>query len=163
MNSQRSYSGCWIIDRRGFTLIELMVSMAIVAILVAISVPAYSEFKEKAKIAQADLKNLQSAIQVLATDTDQWPGPNPVGIVANGEVWDLNSPSGGIIVAGSFPNWRGPYLPAIKKDPWGNDYFFDPDYEIAGVNYPVVGSFGPNKLGPNVYDSDDIYIVLPTS
>lgn len=149
----------------GFTLIELMVSVTVVAILVAISIPAYSAFKEKARVAQArsDLKGLQTAIQVLATDTDRWPGPNPVGIVSNGEVWDLNDPNAGLTVASpSFVNWHGPYLPLIKKDPWGNDYFFDPDYEIAGVNYPVVGSFGANKQGPNLYDSDDIYVVLPT-
>ena len=149
---------------KGFTLIELMVSVAIVAILVAISIPAYSQFKEKAKIAQAqsDLKGLQTAIQILATDTDSWPGPNPIGVVSNGEVWDLSSPGAGLVAGGSFLNWNGPYLNLVKKDPWGSNYFFDPDYDISGVNYPVVGSFGPNKQGPNSYDSDDVYVVLPT-
>ncbi len=134
------------------------------AILVAMAIPAYSGFREKAKIAKAksDLKSLQTAIQVLATDTLQWPGPNPIGTVSNGEVWDLNVPDAGLIVAGSFSSWKGPYVPMIKKDPWGSNYFFDPDYDIAGVNYPVVGSFGPNKQGPNVYDSDDVFVILPT-
>jgi hypothetical protein len=43
------------------------------------------------------------------------------------------------------------------------DYFFDPDYYIGGVKYPVLGSFGPNKVGKNVYDSDDVYLVLPSN
>jgi type II secretory pathway pseudopilin PulG len=140
-----------------------MVSVAIVAMLVGITIPAYSQFREKGKVAQAqsDLKGLQTAIQVLVTDTEQWPGPNPIGIVSHGKVWDLNSSNAGIIPTSSFPNCRGPCLPLIKKKPWGSDYFFNPDYNIAGVDYSVVGSFGPNKLGPNAYDSDDAYIILP--
>jgi len=148
----------------GFTLIELLVSIAIVGILVAIAIPAYSSFREKAKIAQAntDLKSIQTAIQILASDTQFWPGPSPIGVVANAEVWDLNSASAGLVAAGSFTNWNGPYVQLVQKDPWGSDYFFDPDYEINGVDYPVVGSFGPNMAGQNAYDTDDIYLVLPT-
>ncbi len=148
----------------GFTLIELLVSVAIVGILVAIAIPAYSSFKEKARIAQAksELKGLQSAIAALANDTENWPGPSPVGAVANAEVWDLNSANAGLVVGGTFTNWNGPYVPSVKKDPWGSDYFFDPDYKINGVDYPVVGSFGPNMGGQNAYDSDDIYVILST-
>ena len=51
-------------------------------------------------------------------------------------------------------------LPTSRKDPWGSDYFFDPDYRINGVMWPVVGSFGPNRVGPNQYDSDDIYYIV---
>ncbi len=148
----------------GFTLIEVLVSIAVVSILVAIAIPAYYGFKEKARIAQAkaEIKTLQTAIEALASDTENWPGPSPVGIVANAEVWDLNSTNAGLVASGSFTNWNGPYLQFVQKDPWGSDYFFDPDYEINGVDYPVVGSFGPNMAGQNAYDSDDIYLVLPT-
>ncbi len=88
----------------GFTLIELLVSIAIIGILMAIAIPAYSGFREKAKIAQAkaELKTLQSAIEALANDTENWPGPSPVGVVANAEVWDLNSASAGLVAAGGF-------------------------------------------------------------
>ena len=57
-------------------------------------------------------------------------------------------------------NWNGPYIKSIRKDPWGSDYFFDSDYLINGQDYAVIGSFGPNKVGPNQYDSDDVIIIL---
>ncbi len=148
----------------GFTLIELLVSIAIVGILVAIAIPAYSGFKEKAKIAQAkaELNTLQTAIEALANDTEKWTRPSPIGVVVNADNWDINSTGAGLVASGSFTNWNGPYVQLVQKDPWGSDYFFDPDYKINGVDYPVVGSFGPNMASQNAYDADDIYLVLPT-
>lgn len=91
-------------------------------------------------------------------------GRAPDRKIADQEVWDLNGGSARIVANdGRFSNWYGPYMPTVSKDPWGRDYFFDPDYHIEGNKYSVVGSFGPNGIGPNVYDSDDIILHLPTS
>jgi len=38
-------------------------------------------------------------------------------------------------------------------------YFFDPDYTVDGDTRAVLGSFGPNKAGPNQYDIDDIVVI----
>ena len=106
------------------------------------------------------LRNLQHVIVLLANNTERWPGPNSVGVAANQEVWDLNSSNAGLVAAtADFPDWNGPYIQSLPKDPWGSDYFFDPDYSI---NYAVVSSFGPNMVGQNVYDADDIYLIFPT-
>ena len=148
----------------GYTLIELLVNLAIIGILTGISISTYMTYKEKAKISRAkgELKSIHLAIEALAIDTEKWPGPNTIGVTANQEIWDLTSPEAGLLSAtNAFTNWQGPYIQSIPQDPWGNDYFFDPDYYINGTPVPVVGSFGPNGEGQNAYDSDDIYRFLP--
>ena len=152
-------------DVKGFTLVELMVVIAVMGILAAVAIPQFSAYRDKAKIADAisDLKTLQLTIELLAIDTNRWPGPNAVGVSADQEVWDLNAAAAGLVATnGAYPGWRGPYIFSVPTDPWGSNYFFDPDYRINGVDYVVVGSFGPNKVGQNLYDSDDVVLKFPS-
>ena len=152
----------------GFTLLELMICVTIIGILSAIAIPSFLAYREKAKIAQAtsDLKTFQLAIMNLALDTTMWPNNiDDAGIADgscdSGEIDDLRIPDVGLLATNDdFPDWTGPYLNEMPVDPWGNDYFFDPDYGIDGVKYMVIGSFGSNGVGINVYDEDNIIIIL---
>ena len=152
----------------GFTLIELMIVIAITAILAAIAIPVYSAYREKAKTAEAtaDLYDIRLAIELLASDTNQWPNHYEPGVLGpSPEIWDLTLGQAGLInTDGNFQGWQGPYITTTPtQDPWGNNYFFDPDYRINGEDFVVLGSFGPNGVGQNQYDSDDIVIILPAS
>jgi len=71
----------------------------------------------------ADLKTLQLAIELLAIDTNRWPGPNAVVVSANREVRYLKAAAAGLAATnGAFPNWRGRYISSVPTDPWGSNY-----------------------------------------
>ncbi len=152
---------------RGFTLIEVLVVTGVIGILLGIAVPAYNEYREQAKIAEVKqvLKDIERAMMALGHDTGKWPGPVDWGEGSGTEIENLNSPEAGLKNNddNDFSNWNGPYIePSVPLDPWGNNYFFDPDYEIPknGPKFPVIGSYGPNGTGKNNYDSDDVIMRL---
>ncbi len=151
----------------GFTLIEVLVVVGIIALLSTLGMAALNYAREKARVtaAESEIDTLYKAIGDLMVDTGEWPGhqtPESVNSGTGNELWDLSVPAAGLVTTdGLYDNWRGPYLPEIPKDPWGNNYFLDTDYDVgSGVMKPVVGSFGPNGVGPNLYDNDDIYKVI---
>ena len=156
---------------RGFTLMELMVAIAIVGVLSAIAIPNYLRYRQKGLIGRAtgDLKTIQRKIQDLGHDTGLWPNKRPAGshvtMGSGGEVWDLSQSTAGLTAngGGAFSDWQGPYFTGPFKDPWGHNYFFDGDYNLNGRIVPVVGSFGPNGCCKNAYDDDDIILIIPSA
>src|SRR5260221_291608 len=66
-------------DEGGFTLIELMVVVLIIAILIAIAIPTFLGARSRAqdKQAQSNLRNALVTEDEFYTDTQPNPPPNP--------------------------------------------------------------------------------------
>ena len=154
--------------KSGFTLLEISVVTILLGILLALAMMAIMKGIRNSRIrnAEAELEILSAAVLQLAWDTGKWPNERPRTAGGSTEMWDISEDRCGLLGNnGNYIHWKGPYYEGALRDPWGNRYFFDPDYrhrEKDGTvrNAVVVGSFGPNGRGPNQYDSDDVYVLL---
>ncbi|HLC44531.1 MAG: hypothetical protein A2722_01440 [Candidatus Doudnabacteria bacterium RIFCSPHIGHO2_01_FULL_50_11] len=163
-------------NRRGFTLVELLVVIAIIGILAATVFIALNYAREGAKVSRAreDMKQLNLAMERLFDDTGEYSNhelPDPC-IDSSGAGVSLDACEAGLACDdGNFQNWQGPYVGTLEADPWGSQYYFDPNYtcfqNVDGCgdvpdNTPVraIVSFGPNLVGPGLYDEPDNHVVV---
>jgi len=99
---------------RGFTLLELLVVVAIIGLLVAYVGPRYvSQIgKSEATAARAQIEALAKALDTFRLDTGHYPSAAP-GLAALRE-----RPA-------NEAKWNGPYLQKdIPADPWGKPYVY---------------------------------------
>jgi general secretion pathway protein G len=106
-------------NRGGFTLIEIMVVIVILAMLAAIVGPKLMGRTDDAKITdtRVQIKNIETALKLYKLDTGSYPSTEQ-GLGAL-----VAKPTVGVI-PNSYKD--GGYLESKKmpKDPWGNDYLY---------------------------------------
>src|SRR5262252_2450776 len=112
------------INRRGqhgFTLVEMLLVLVILATLAAIVYPKVMGRSEQARItsAQTQIANFKTALDAFEVDNGYYPKGR------NGLVDLVQKPQ-------DAAAWHGPYLDNIPKDPWNNDYI----YECPGKHNP---------------------------
>jgi len=125
--------------RKAFTLIELLIVIAILAILAGAMIPMFNVTRQDAlagKVA-SELDAIKSAATMLHHDTGRWP---PAG----------NGGTDFIADDSSFPDWDGPYLDEWKTDPWSTNYVI---VNGAGTEL-IVRSCGPDATCGNGDDTN---------
>ncbi|MDD3713761.1 MAG: prepilin-type N-terminal cleavage/methylation domain-containing protein [Atribacterota bacterium] len=118
----------------GFTLIELIVVIAILGFLLAIAIPRYNTSRARAAVnaSAANLKNLANAIELYATENNM-----------------AGYPTGDTSI---FENIVKPYIPKIPLPPGGQTYQYN---SSDGTGYTITD---PNTYGDIIETANDLYV-----
>lgn len=101
-------------NRRGITLIEMLVVLTIIALFAALVAPKLLSKSDTARVtaARAQINAFGTALGAYKLDTGLYPSTE-MGLQAL-----RNRPQ-------NLPQWQGPYLPQdIPVDPWGRPYVY---------------------------------------
>ncbi len=119
---------------RGFTLLELLVVLAILGLLIGIVAPRVMDIFAHAKVqvARQQIAQLGSVLQIYKLDVGSYPTTGQ-GLEAL-----LTRPSG-------VRHWEGPYFKGgkVPEDPWGHPYIYRSPSDRPHHSYDLI-SLGPS-------------------
>lgn len=129
----------------GFTLVELLVVIVVLAVLAAIVLPKFmnSSARSKESALKSDLKLMRNAASLFQADIGKYP--NTLADLAESDKTKVKD-SGGTVV--SATDWHGPYLDSVINDPVSGAAF---TYDKATGK--VTSSATGNALDGTAYSS----------
>ena len=126
-------------QRGGFTLIEMLVVLAILVLLMSMVGPRILGSREKADISstKTQIGMFRGSLEQFNLDTRTYPTTEE-GLAAL-----VEAPSD----EESESNWDGPYISKseIPKDPWGSDYQYQYTPAHGKGDSPDIWPLGPDK------------------
>lgn len=130
---------------RGFTLIELMVVMVIIALLATLVGPRVMKYlgSSKVKTTQAQIEQLSTSLETFKLEVGRYPTTQE-GLKAL-----VEDP-------GKLPNWKGPYLKKkqLPPDAWGNPFYYEVPPKHGGVDYDIYSLGADGKPGGEGENAD---------
>jgi general secretion pathway protein G len=131
--------------RQGFTLVEVLVVLAILVMLVGMVVPRILGTQKKADVSatKTQIGMLNAALEKYALDVKGFPTTEQGLNALITKPADLDE----------SVKWDGPYLNAqdLPKDPWGRDYHYEYPPKNGKLDRPDIWSSGPDGQD----DTDD--------
>jgi general secretion pathway protein G len=129
---------------RGFTLLELLVVLAIMGMLAAIIAPRVIRYlsSSRTQTAKVQIHNIMASLELFRVDVGRFPTQQE-GLQAL------------VTAPPTAPNWNGPYLQNASglKDPWDTPYI----YQIPGQHGEVdVSSLGEDKAPGGTGEAQDV-------
>lgn len=129
----------------GFTLVELLVVLAIIGLIAAIATPQVLKYLSSARVdtTKAQIRNFESALELFYIDTGRYP-----------------STEEGLAVLRTAPaseaRWNGPYIKqsGAFNDAWGTPYHYQSPAE--GKPYEIISLGRDKKAGGGGLDADII-------
>jgi len=140
-----------VLGQGGFTLVEIMVVIAILGILAVVVVPKLVGRTDDARITatKVQIKNLEEALSLYKLDNGVYPATEQ-GLEAL-----VDPPTIGVIPK----HWKkGGYMSKVPLDPWGNEFLYlspgaENPYDL--ISYGADGEEGDEKMAADI-SADDL-------
>lgn len=128
----------------GYTLLELLVVLAILGLIVAFAAPRVIGYFERSKTHAAEIQiaNISAALDLYRMDIGSYPSADD-GLEAL------------LVKPAHVRHWRGPYLTRSDGiiDPWGRPYLYTPP---SGDGEPVVMTYGADGKPGGTEQNQDV-------